>query len=122
MTYRGFRGGDLTHIHDVELRKGWKMQRAVSKRKIGRWPMEGDRTFGIIKVIGLDFRRDRERYKESEDLRDRERDRERQREKREERNKTRQRRDIGQRNTLTNSQSQLSSCFLKTKSKTQISG
>ena len=29
-------------------------QRTVNERKIGRWVMKGDRTFGIIKVIGLD--------------------------------------------------------------------
>jgi hypothetical protein len=65
--------------------------------------MKGDRTFGIIKVIGLDSQVrageiQRVRGLERERDRETEKETERQREKGE-KNKTRQRRDIGQRNT-----------------------
>ena len=79
----------------------------ADEQRTGRWLMKDARTFEIIKVIGLDFQArageiQRVRGLERERERDGERDRE-----REEKNKTRQRRDIEQRNTLTNSQSQL---------------
>ena len=76
--------------------------------------MKGDRTFGRIKVIGLGFSgesgRDTKspRIGERETERDRETEieREREGEGRKEKDETEER-DIGQRNTLTNSQSQL---------------
>lgn len=55
--------------------------------------------FEVIKVIGLDVRRGRERYKESEDLREREKETERQRERREKKGTGRDRGEISDKET-----------------------